>query len=104
MASMVPVGMDFWASRRSPERLEPAMMPGMRADDAQCSPQQYGSCQAQCEPCVLQVTGSAVFQDKQRAQSLQWSWHCHDSGSQSTLPYAPQHFPSPGRSLRPLKD
>lgn len=28
MARMVPVGMDFWASRRSPERLEPAMMPG----------------------------------------------------------------------------
>lgn len=27
MARMVPTGMDFWASRRSPERLEPAMMP-----------------------------------------------------------------------------
>lgn len=27
MAKMVPVGIDFWASRRSPERLEPAMMP-----------------------------------------------------------------------------
>ncbi|KAK2085298.1 hypothetical protein P7K49_036598 [Saguinus oedipus] len=24
---MVPTGMDFWASRRSPERFEPAMMP-----------------------------------------------------------------------------
>lgn len=32
MARMVPVGMDFWASRRSPERLEPAMMPGERGD------------------------------------------------------------------------
>lgn len=30
MARMVPVGMDFCASRRSPERLEPAMMPGER--------------------------------------------------------------------------
>lgn len=28
MARMVPMGMDFWASRKSPERLEPAMMPG----------------------------------------------------------------------------
>lgn len=28
MAAMVPIGMDFWASRRSPERLEPAMIPG----------------------------------------------------------------------------
>lgn len=27
MAKMVPVGIDFWASRRSPERLEPAMIP-----------------------------------------------------------------------------
>lgn len=32
MARMVPVGMDFWASRRSPERLDPAMMPGERGD------------------------------------------------------------------------
>lgn len=27
MAAMVPIGMDFWASRRSPERFEPAMIP-----------------------------------------------------------------------------
>lgn len=27
MAKMVPVGMDFWASLRSPERLDPAMIP-----------------------------------------------------------------------------
>lgn len=27
MAAMVPMGIDFWASRRSPERLEPAMIP-----------------------------------------------------------------------------
>lgn len=27
MAAIVPMGMDFWASRRSPERLEPAMIP-----------------------------------------------------------------------------
>lgn len=27
MAAMVPIGIDFWASRRSPERLEPAMIP-----------------------------------------------------------------------------
>lgn len=27
MAKMVPTGMDFWASRRSPDLLEPAMMP-----------------------------------------------------------------------------
>lgn len=27
MARMVPVGMDFWASLRSPERLDPAMIP-----------------------------------------------------------------------------
>lgn len=31
MAKMVPVGIDFWASRRSPERLEPAMIPVNRA-------------------------------------------------------------------------
>lgn len=31
MARMVPVGIDFWASRRSPERLEPAMIPANRA-------------------------------------------------------------------------
>lgn len=27
MAAMVPMGIDFWASRRSPERLDPAMIP-----------------------------------------------------------------------------
>lgn len=27
IARMVPTGIDFWASRRSPERLEPAMIP-----------------------------------------------------------------------------
>lgn len=27
MAAMVPIGIDFWASRRSPERLDPAMIP-----------------------------------------------------------------------------
>lgn len=27
MAAIVPMGIDFWASRRSPERLEPAMIP-----------------------------------------------------------------------------
>lgn len=27
IAKMVPMGMDFWASRRSPDLLEPAMMP-----------------------------------------------------------------------------
>lgn len=27
MAAIVPMGIDFWASRRSPERFEPAMMP-----------------------------------------------------------------------------
>ena len=27
MAQMVPVGMDFWASLRSPDRFEPAMIP-----------------------------------------------------------------------------
>lgn len=27
IARMVPIGMDFWASLRSPERLEPAMIP-----------------------------------------------------------------------------
>lgn len=27
IAAIVPIGIDFWASRRSPDRLEPAMMP-----------------------------------------------------------------------------
>lgn len=27
MAAIVPIGIDFWASRRSPDRLEPAMIP-----------------------------------------------------------------------------
>lgn len=27
IARMVPIGMDFWASLRSPERFEPAMIP-----------------------------------------------------------------------------
>lgn len=27
IARMVPTGMDFWASRRSPDRFEPAMIP-----------------------------------------------------------------------------
>ena len=27
MAAIVPMGIDFWASRRSPERLEPAIIP-----------------------------------------------------------------------------
>lgn len=28
IARMVPTGIDFWASRRSPDRFEPAIMPG----------------------------------------------------------------------------
>lgn len=32
MAMMVPMGIDFWASRKSPERLEPAMIPGGAAE------------------------------------------------------------------------
>lgn len=32
MAAMVPMGIDFWASRRSPERLEPAMIPEQTAE------------------------------------------------------------------------
>lgn len=32
MARMVPMGIDFWASRKSPERLEPAMIPGGAAE------------------------------------------------------------------------
>lgn len=28
IAIMVPMGMDFWASRRSPDLFEPAMIPG----------------------------------------------------------------------------
>lgn len=27
IARMVPMGMDFWASRKSPDRFEPAMIP-----------------------------------------------------------------------------
>lgn len=27
IAAIVPIGIDFWASRRSPDRLEPAMIP-----------------------------------------------------------------------------
>lgn len=34
MARMVPMGMDFWASRKSPERFEPAMMPGGERRDS----------------------------------------------------------------------
>lgn len=28
IANMVPIGMDLWASRRSPDRFEPAIIPG----------------------------------------------------------------------------
>lgn len=28
IARMVPTGIDFWASRKSPERFDPAMIPG----------------------------------------------------------------------------
>lgn len=28
IARMVPMGMDFWASRKSPDRFDPAMIPG----------------------------------------------------------------------------
>lgn len=28
IARMVPMGIDFWASRKSPDRFEPAMIPG----------------------------------------------------------------------------
>lgn len=43
MARMVPVGIDFWASLRSPDRFEPAMMPAERGgqscqDDAAVAP------------------------------------------------------------------
>lgn len=48
MAAMVPMGIDFWASRKSPERLDPAMIPGekeikveipMTESDAQLNPE-----------------------------------------------------------------
>lgn len=57
MARMVPVGMDFWASRRSPERLEPAMMPGERGDSAMVG---RATGQAPREPQAWQGTGSVV--------------------------------------------
>lgn len=40
MARMVPVGIDFWASFRSPDRFEPAMMPAAegRAGTYRASP------------------------------------------------------------------
>lgn len=37
MAMMVPVGIDFWASLRSPDRFEPAMIP-TEADVLTCKP------------------------------------------------------------------
>lgn len=30
IAKMVPMGMDFWASFKSPDRFEPAMIPGKK--------------------------------------------------------------------------
>lgn len=33
MARMVPMGMDLCASRKSPERLDPAMIPGEKNHD-----------------------------------------------------------------------
>lgn len=39
MAKMVPVGIDFWASLRSPERFEPAMIPTETHGDSLRLPQ-----------------------------------------------------------------
>ena len=33
MAASVPIGMDFWASLRSPDLLDPAMIPGGERED-----------------------------------------------------------------------
>lgn len=66
MARMVPVGMDFWASRRSPERLEPAMMPGEREDSATVG---RAAGQALREPRARQGTGSVVCPGRTWANS-----------------------------------
>lgn len=42
MARMVPTGMDFWASRRSPERFEPAIMPPKTTRHPQGLPRSEG--------------------------------------------------------------
>lgn len=36
IAAIVPIGIDFWASRRSPDRLEPAMIPTSRSQFESC--------------------------------------------------------------------
>lgn len=42
MAMMVPVGIDFWASLRSPDRFEPAMMPAETDRQAELSRRSRG--------------------------------------------------------------
>lgn len=78
MARMVPVGMDFCASRRSPERLEPAMMPG---DRGRC---RAGSCtvRSQASSTAGHPLGGVLG---------------HGAGTglpRSRLPTSHQHFPT----------
>lgn len=91
MARMVPVGMDFWASRRSPERLEPAMMPAeertMPGGQSR-SPRPAGADGQRGRGTLARRTlGPALPR----------------LGYPSPLPACPQHLP-PSRSLRLLKD
>lgn len=88
MARMVPVGMDFCASRRSPERLEPAMMPGER-----------GRCQGW--ELHRRVSRPAAQQDARWAvcRGMEQALGCTAAGS-----HVPPAFSHLTRGLRPLKD
>lgn len=91
MARMVPVGMDFWASRRSPERLEPAMMPGGKRDSA----------------TVGRATALAHPSQQDSSHRAPAWWHARTGSSHpahSPLPASPPHSPPSSRSLTPFKD
>ena len=54
MAAMVPMGIDFWASHRSPERLEPAMIPEQIVDvDKERSKHDQGQRFTHIQPHVM---------------------------------------------------
>lgn len=58
MAAMVPMGMDFWASRRSPERLEPAMIPEQTVEKQTMRSEVYAH---ESKVCVGSSTAVADF-------------------------------------------
>lgn len=54
IANMVPIGMDLWASLRSPDLLEPAMIPEIKHTQTHTHARRHTQCKS-CGDSVIDI-------------------------------------------------